>query len=311
VVAALVVPIGATSCAWTDEPPRGDRFAAPLPSPVVVAQGVSSANPAHVFVEPKRDFAMMRPVFNAVSLLPGDPAVVAAAREAGLAVVLEFDYKQQFFAGEDIAGKVARVVEQIRAHPRSVSAIHVADRLNEKYSADEGLRYLAATGGVFHRDVPDVPVLVNAPDWELTCGQPGQRSCANDDPRFAHETNATLDRFRRSGHIDGISISNNLKNFDAAAQRVAWQRARQRWPEPFILWSTSSQLSFGEDSYAGSPDAQQATRAYMKVPMEEGAQGLAIWAWHQLYDGKVYTFLDKDGTANPLWNQMAAVAKRL
>jgi hypothetical protein len=306
--AVLVVVIVALSLR-TGEATPDSRFAARLPSPAIVAQGVSSANTDHVFFDPETDFALMRPVFNTVSLLPGDPSLVARARAADLAVVLEFDYKAQFFAGEDISDKVAHVVEQIRAHPNSIAAIHVADRLNEKYSAAQGLKYLAATGGVFHRDVPGVPVLVNAPDWELTCGMAGQRSCENNDQRFRYETNATLDRFQRSGYLDGISISNNLKDFDASAQRVAWRRARERWPESFLLWSTFSQLSFGEDSYAGNPDPTLATTAYMRVPTEEGADGLAIWAWHQLYDGKVYTFRNTDGTANPLWDEMASVAQ--
>jgi hypothetical protein len=310
VVAVLVVLIVALSLR-TGQATPDSRFAARLPHPAIVAQGVSSANPDHVFFDPETDFSLMRPVFNAVSLLPGDPSLVARARTAGLAVVLEFDYKAEFFAGEDISAKVARVVDQIRAHPKTVAAIHVGDRLNEKYSADQGLKYLAATGGVFHREVPGVPVLVNAPDWELTCGMAGQRSCENNDPRFRYETNATLDRFKRSGYLDGISISNNLKDFDAAAQRVGWKHARDRWPEPFILWSTFSQLSFGEDSYAGTPDPTQATTAYMRVPMEEGADGLAIWAWHQRYDGKVYTFRNKDGAANPLWEEMVKVARLL
>jgi hypothetical protein len=310
VVAVLVLVIAALSLR-TGQATPDSRYAARLPSPAIVAQGVSSANPDHVFFDPRSDFVLMRPVFNTVSLLPGDPTLVASARAAGLAVVLEFDYKAQFFAGEDISDKVARVIEQIRARPHSIAAIHVGDRLNEKYSAEQGLKYLAATGGVFHREVPGVPVLVNAPDWELTCGMEGQRSCENNDPRFRYETNATLDRFQRSGYLDGISISNNLKDFDASAQRVAWRRARDRWPEPFILWSTFSQLSFGEDSYAGNPDPRLATTAYMRVPMEEGADGLAIWAWHQLYDGKVYTFRNKDGAANPLWDEMASVAQLL
>jgi hypothetical protein len=310
-VAALVAATAAAAL-WSRTPDsEASRFAAPLPSPVVVAQGVSSANAEHVFFDPARDFAMMRPVFNAVSLLPGDPVLVAVARRAGLAVVLEFDYKNEFFAGEDISEKVARVVEQIRAHPRTVSAVHVADRLNEKYTAAEGLRYLEATGGVFHREVPGVPVMANTPDWELTCGLPDQRSCENNDPRFAHETNATLDRFHVSGHLDGLSIYNNLKNFDTAAQRTAWKRARERWPEPFILWSTSSQLSFGASTHDGTPNPILATDAYMRAPMDEGAQGLAIWAWHQLYDGEVYTFLNKDGSTNSLWERMAAVAEQL
>jgi len=302
--ACLSVPTERSATA----PAKG--YGAPLPQPVILAQGVSSANQDHVFFDPRRDFAMMRSVFNAVSLLPGDPALVDAARRAGLAVVLEFDYKNEFFAGGDISEKVARVVKQVRSHPGTVSAIHVADRLNEKYSAEQGLQYLAATGGVFDRELPDVPVLANTPDWELTCGMPGQRTCDNNDPRFSHETNATLDAFHDSGLLDGFTISNNLKSFDAVVQRSAWRRARARWPEPFILWSTSSQLSFGEDVYSGTPDPTLATEAYMQAPMDSGAQGLAIWAWHQLYDGRVYTFLNKDGSSNPLWRRMEA-ARRL
>jgi hypothetical protein len=69
-------------------------YAAPLPGPLVLAQGVSSANPAHLFRSQAWDFTAMRAVFDAVSLLPGDQATVQEARRAGLAVVLEFDYKK-------------------------------------------------------------------------------------------------------------------------------------------------------------------------------------------------------------------------
>ena len=106
ILGLVVVMVAATTAGalWSRTPDSdASRFAAPLPSPVVVAQGVSSANAEHVFYDPARDFAMMRPVFNAVSLLPGDPALVDVARKAGLAVVLEFDYKNEFFAGEDIS----------------------------------------------------------------------------------------------------------------------------------------------------------------------------------------------------------------
>jgi hypothetical protein len=304
--------LAAACSSSADGPDQGAiTYEAPLPDPVLVAQGVSSANPDHTFLDPARDFELMSRVFNAVALLPGDPSTVEAARRAGLAVVLEFDYKNEFFQGEDISAKVSAVVEQVRSRPGTVSAIHVADRLNSKYSADEGLRYLEATGGVFHREVPGVPVLLNSPDWELTCGLPGQRTCVNNEPRFTHETNATLDRFHRSGYVDGLSISNNLKNLDAEVQRIAWTKARKRWPLPFILWSTSSQLSFGEEAFTGTPDPGLAVEAYMRAPLDKGAQGVAIWAWHQLYDGRVHTFLNKDGSTNPVWEEMAAAAQDL
>ena len=151
-------------------------------------------------------------------------------------------------------------MEQIRADPRTVSAIHVADRLNEKYTAEEGLRYLAATGGVFHREVPGVPVLANTPDWELTCGMPDQRSCDNNDPRFASETNVTLDRFHDSGHLDGLSISNNLKNFDAAAQPPPGS-GRGAMARPVPPLEHVLQLSFGAAARDGTPDPVRATDA--------------------------------------------------
>ena len=128
------------------------------------------------------------------------------------------------------------------AHPRTVSAIHVADRLNERYTAEEGLRYLAATGGVFHREVPGVPVLANTPDWELTCG------------------------LRISGPATTTTPSSR--------------------PRPTRPWTGSTTAV----NSTACPSPVRATDAYMRAPMEEGAQGLAIWAWHQLYDGEVYTF---------------------
>jgi hypothetical protein len=284
--------------------PKLPPVAGQLPALPVIAQGVSSANAAHVFRAWDWDFRTMSQVFNTVSLLPGDPHVVAAARRAGLAVVLEFDYKREFFAGQDISAKVRAVATQIRAAPGSVAAVHVADRLNEKYSAADGLRYLAATGGLLHQLVPDVPVFVNTPDWQLTCGIMGQASCASHGERFQYETDATLNAFLDSGDVDGLSIANNLKGFDAEAQKAAWQRARTNWPEPIKLWSTCSQLSFGAYRYDGSPPAAAAADAYITAPVRGGADGLALWAWHQEYSGEVDTFLDKDGSPNAVWDAM-------
>jgi hypothetical protein len=286
-------------------------LAAPLPTLPVVAQGVSSASPAHLFRDREWDFHTMRQVFNTVSLLPGDPTAVDAARSAGLAVVLEFDYKADFFAGRDITRKVRRVADQIRRHPGTVAAIHVADRLNEKYSAAEGLRYLAATGGLLHRLVPGIPVLVNAADWQLTCGLRGQASCASHGVRFQYETDATLDSFRSSGYVDGLSIANNLKNFDTTVQEQAWRRARDRWPAPFVLWMTCSQLSFGAARYDGSPPAETAVDAYIGAPLRGGADGIALWAWHQVYRDDIDTFLNKDGSPNALWTAMRKAAGAL
>jgi hypothetical protein len=312
VVAAMALAGCSGSSGRTGAGSSTGSIAAPLPRPLLLAQGVSSANPAHLFRSQAWDFARMRAVFDTVSLLPGDPATVREARRAGLAVVLEFDYKKYFFAGEDISRKVQAIVDQVRANPGTISAIDVADRLNQNYSAQEGLRYLAATGGVFHRELPGIPVLANVSDADLTCGQPGQSACGSYGPRYQFETNATLDTFKNSGYLDGFLVADNIKNENVAVQVRAWQTARARWPSPFILWSTCSQLSFpnpGQPSDPGTAAALVAT--YMTGPAHGGADGLALWAWHQLYQGSVYTFLDKDGSSNGLWRDMAAASASL
>lgn len=284
-------------------------YAARLPWPLLLAQGVSSANPAHLFRSQAWDFAHMRTVFDAVSLLPGSQATVQRARQAGLAVVLEFDYKKYFFAGQDISGKVQAVVDQVRANPGTISAIDVADRLNQDYNPQQGLRYLAATARVFHRELPGVPVLAGVSDGDLTCGMPGQSACGSFGPDYQYETNATLDMFKRSGYLDGFIVADNIKNDDVAVQIRAWQAARARWPSPFMLWSTCSELSFPSARQPAGPGTAAALVAtYMTGPARGGAQGLALWAWHQLYQGSVYTFLDKDGSSNDLWRDMASAS---
>jgi hypothetical protein len=286
--------------------------AAPLPRVAVVAQGVSSANPAHLFRSQEWDFAKIRQAFNSVSIMPGDQGTVETARRAGLAVILEFDYKADFFTGDDIRVKVDRIVNQIRSNPGTVAAVHVADRLNERYSPAQGLQYLAATGGVFHQEIPDVPVLVNVADWQLTCGLPEQASCGSHGREYQYEVHSTLDQFYRSGYVDGFTLADNLKQASVGVQQEAWQTARSRWPAPFLLWSTCSQLSFPWDAYEQAlPSAVTLTEAYMRAPMRQGADGVALWAWHQHYDGDLYTFLDKDGSGNDLWVQMTVAAKDL
>jgi hypothetical protein len=302
---------GPTSSITAPGTPTG-TYAAPLPQPLVLAQGVSSANLAHLFRSQAWDFAQMRTVFDAVSLLPGDQAAVRGARQAGLAVVLEFDYKENFFAGEDISPKVQAIVDQVRSNPRTISAIDVADRLNQDYNPQQGLQYLAATAGVFHRELPGVPVLVNVSDTDLTCGLPGQSACGSFGARYQFETNATLDTFEHSGYLDGFLLADNIKNNDAAVQAQAWHEARVRWPKPFILWSTCSQLSFPDANQPwGSDTAAALVAAYMIGPVRGGAEGLALWAWHQLYQGSIYTFLNKDEASNDLWRDMATASDAL
>jgi hypothetical protein len=280
-----------------------------LPRPAVVAQGVSSANSAHLIRSRSWDFTEMRRVFNTVSLLPGTPQTVVDAHRAGLAVILEFDFKRDFLAGEDISQQVEAVVEQIRAQSQLISAVHVADRVNQSLTPDQAIAYLAATGGVLHREVPGLPVLVNVADWELTCGQLGQTRCGTSGPEYQYETNAVVDRIVASGYVDGFTVADNIKDNVVAAQVAAWDDARTRWPSPFLLLATCSQLSFPGARFLGSTStAAAAVATYVDAPLQAHADGVALWAWHQLYDGRYYTFLDKNGGVNALWNRLQTSA---
>jgi hypothetical protein len=285
-----------------------------LPEPIISAQGVGAANKNHLFVDRPWDFAQIRKAFNTVLIAPGDQSAVMAARAAGLSVILEADYKDEFLGGSDISGKVNEIVRQVRSNPGTISAIWVADRLNEKYSADQGLSYLAATGGVFHAQLSGVPVFVDVSDWELTCGLPGQSSCLSPNLRirYSHNTNQTLTAFYKSGYIDGLFIASNLQNTDASAQARAWQTARSLWPRPFKIVSRASQLSFPEPTFEGDAATASALKtAYMIIPCEQGADGVSLWAWHQSYEGTVRTFLNKDLSANLMWNAMIEGANAL
>ena len=284
-------------------PAVGD-LAAPLPEPIISAQGVGAANKNHLFVDRTWDFGQIRKAFNTVLIAPGDQSAVMAAGAAGLSVILEADYKDEFLGGSDISANVNEIVRQVRSNPGTISGISLADRLNEKYSADQGLSYLAATGRIFHAQLPGVPVLVDVSDWELTCGLPGQSYCLSPNLRirYSHNTNRTLTAFYDSGYIDGLFIGNNLKNNDTFAQARAWQTARSLWPRPFKIVSRASQLSFPEPTFEGDAATASALKtAYMIIPREQGADGISLWAWHQSFEGAVRTFLNKDSSSNLMW----------
>jgi hypothetical protein len=121
-----------------------------------------------------------------------------------------------------------------------------------------------------------------------------------------------LDRFVHSGYIDGFTIADNIKNDASGVQLSAWRTARERWPAPFLLVSTCSQVSFPQERYdQGAAAARQLVAAYVEAPLQGGADGTALWAWHQMYDGALYTILDKDGGENALWQQLKAVTHGL
>ena len=301
--------------------------AAPL---LFVAQGDGFNRPQKLFHDRPTDFSLIRQAFNTVTIAPGDPSWVNDARAAGLNVILEFDYKWDFVAAADISAKVDAVVRQVKNSPGAIVGIFVADRLNSWANPSRSrldaqarpaippetmIRYLAATGGVIHRELPGIPVYVDVSDSQLTCDLPGQTTCKyvlSPTSMWRYENHDVLNQLEASGYIDGFFLADNLQNNDASAQITAWRTARALWRKPFRLLPRTAKLSFGDQTFPGDAAlAAQESRAWLQIPLQHGADGVALWGWHIPWADHgvpdVRTWLNKDGRSNALWEKMKTV----
>jgi hypothetical protein len=268
------------------------------------------------------DLAKVGEAFNAVLISSGDDQLVQAARDHHLKVYLGFDEHKEFAAGKDITADVQDLVRFAKAHRGEIAGIRVADRVNQGLTPEQTLDYLRATGGVLHQEMPGVPIIVDLSDPQLTCDLPGQDRC--DKPRlpdYRYQVDAELLRIYHSGYVDGFMLANglarddtdcggcNVREIDAVAQAAAWRKARAMFPPPFLLFARAATLSFPQSSYPGNPaQAALATHVYETIPLQQGADGVDLWAWSRQFDGTVRTFLDKSGADNPLWQRLVAVA---
>jgi hypothetical protein len=302
----------ATTTAAAPEPPSSackppDKPPARVP---VLVTHFNTGSPPYTFGERCADLAMMRKAFNAVIVKAGDQQLVSDARASGLSVYVEMDRKSDFVRGKDISGDVQQIVRQVKEHPGTIAGIRVADRLNGgSLDPDEAVDYLEATGGVFHREIPGVPVFADVVNWELTCGKPGQRNCVVlRFTRYRFEINKVLTRFYRSGHLDGFMLAPELQREDPKVVEAAFRKARALWPRPFQLLARTAP-SFDEATFpGGAAAAKRRTDTVARAPLAAGADGVDLWAWHRPYQGAIRTFLDKDGSSNPFWDQLVSVA---
>ena len=281
---------------------------APDHTPVLVTH-FNTGQPPYVFKSRCADLAKMRKAFNAVIVKAGDQQLVEDARAAGLAVYVEMDRKSDFARGKDVSEDVRRIVRQVKDNPGTIAGIRVADRLNGSLDPDEALGYLEATGGVFHREIPGVPVFADVVNWELVCGKRGQRNCiVLRFSRYRFEVNKVLTRFYESGHLDGFMLAPDLQRDDPAVVAAAFRKARSLWPRPFQLLARTAP-SFDEPTYpGGAATAKRLADTVARAPLAAGADGVDLWAWHRPYKGGMRTFLDKDGSGNPFWDELVDVA---
>ena len=316
VVLLCSVPVGLIPLGASEDP----GLAAPLPSPVFAVSAVS-VEEEYVFFDRERDLALMSEAFNAVAVsagpwLNGDLSLVSAVRDAGMAAIIRFDWTRQYIAGSDLSEGIDRIVAVTKANPGMIAGIHIADELN--YAADLGglltpeqmVGYLAATAGRFHQELPGVPVLVDVIDWELTCGLSQQPACEEgvNCERCRYETDAVLAELYETGYLDGFSLSFPLRGFRADVAETAMRRARAMFPEPFLLIAGTAQLSFPDQEFSGTrADAQMMVESWWHATLRGGADGVGLWGWHRPDGaGRLRTFLNKDGTTNPLWEALTA-----
>lgn len=331
-VAAAVLALVAVVAAGCSGSGAGKPAGQGVPQPPVARKGPPPVLAIHfdkgkypLLGSREADLSKVAEAFNAVLISYGDQQLVDEARARGLKVYLGFDEHQEFAAGKDISADVQDLVRFAAANRDQIAGIRVADQVNKGLTPEQTLAYLKATGGVLHRQLPGVPVLVDLSDWELTCDLPGQDPC--DKPRqpdYRYQTNANLLRIYHSGYVDGFMLANGLarddtdcggcttKPSDAIAQTIAWQRARALFPRPFLLFARVAPLSFPQARYpADAAQAALAVRIYETIPLQQGVDGVDLWAWSRKFNGTMRTFLNKDGSSNPLWQQFVALATAL
>ncbi len=289
----------------TAAPGSKKTLAAPLPRPLFETH-FNSGTGKHVFKSREWDLSQVKRGFNAVIIDDGEPKLIDDVRAAGLSAIIEFDKKDDFAKGKSVQPTVLAIIQQVKDHPGTISAIRVADRVNQKLTPDRAIEYLKQTGGVFHREIPGVPILVDVEDWELTCGLRGQSSCgAHTDDEYRYCTNQVLQKIYGSGFVDGFELAVNLKNDDSDAMAKAMTQARKLFPSPFLLYSRTASLSFKEGQYPDdSTEAAKQVAAFIEAPLHAGFDGVDLWAWHRPWKTELRSFLNKDGSDNVLWGDM-------
>lgn len=299
------------------------------------AEGSGFNQPPRLFQDRPFDFDVAQQVFNTVQISPGNQTWVTDARNVGLQVILQFDFKWNFIEGLDIGPAVQSVINQIKANPGTVYGVYVADRLNAwaepangrpAIPPDQMIEYLRLTAGVIHQQLPGLLVFVDVEDVELTCGQAGQASCNVIQPGstsiYRYENHAILTQLKNSGYVDGFLIADNLANtcdtvggshcWDPTVQSNAWMTARSLWPRPFRLLARTSRLSFWQNDYPGTDSlAQRQAQTAMSIPIQAGADGVDLWGWHIPWTDNgaptIRTWLNKDAGSNLLWERMKQV----
>lgn len=287
-------------------------------------------SPSSTFVGQATDLARIAESFTGILLASGKlgasrEQAVQLASALRLHVWLDVDLTDPFAAGERITGELEQLAAFAQRHRDTVVGIKLANELGQEapYADDPKLleAYLRQIGTVLHSAAPGLPVTVDLPVPEAACapGSPGLSAAGGSSAcrsriraRFPALEQVNIDHYLSLGVLDGVFISPYLHADEAYTATgtdtadvlgFAYRWLTQRpWAGSVRIFSRKA-LAFPDASYPGSEqDAGLAVKRHLRVPLIEGLAGADIWAWRRPFRGQLRTLMDKDGSANPLWD---------
>jgi hypothetical protein len=293
-------------------------------------QLLTQYSPSSTFVGQATDLARIATGFTGILLASGK---INAAREQavqlssalGMKVWLDVDLTGPYAAGENLTKQLQGLAAFAQAHRDVVVGIKLANEIGQEdpYARDPELveGYLREVGTVLHAEAPGLPLTVDMPIPEAPCqpGAPGvsavggaQACLARVKRDFPALQQKHVDHYLSLGVLDGVFLTPYLRQdeiYEAVGTDTAevlrfsyrWLKTRP-WASKLRLFSRKA-IAFPEERYPGAPaDARQAVTRHLQVPLDEGLSGTDLWAWRRAFRGGLRTLVDKDGSANALWN---------
>jgi hypothetical protein len=245
-------------------------------------------------------------------------AVRAAVRDH-LTVWIETDLATRWLVGPASFRAGIRRVAFLANRP-GVAGVKIADELGYQ----DGLtrpaqirRFLLAASRALHAAAPHARILVDVVLPELGClpgRQPAGSLAAACAAQAAHAypqlTLPQVTGYLRLHAVGVLDVSTGLLDPGTyaswgtsldAAQAAAWQEMKRLgWPGLVRLQARKALAHPG--AFPGGPaQAQADMRAYVEIPLSDGAQAVDIWAWHQTYEGALYQLMNPGLRPNALW----------
>jgi hypothetical protein len=261
--------------------------------------------------------------------ISGDPyeAAIAQFHRLGLKVWADSDLAGRWLDGP-AAFHEALVRDAHLARLPGVVGGKVADELGYNDGLDtpqQVQRFLDATAKGLHALAPGTKILVDmvVPDmgclpW-LASRLPQAGQCAQDErSAYPAATMAAVDGYLASGDIDQLDLSTGLRDPGEyaswgisidQAQREAWAEAHRRgWQDETTLQARHAMAHPGD--FPGDPATAWAeVNTYVRIPAEEGAADVQVWAWRQEYDGQTVRLMNPGLQPNPLWQALLAARR--